>query len=54
MRSPANLPIGISVVNILSNIQEYGIPKTGYWLVVTLRVLFWLYAALTFSIAIGQ
>jgi tellurite resistance protein TehA-like permease len=37
----------ISVVNIFSNIQQYGVPHTGYWLVVTLRVLFWLYAALT-------
>ncbi len=44
----------ISVVNILSNVQQYGVPHTGYWLVVTLRVLFWVYAAVTFCIAIGQ
>lgn len=44
----------ISIVNIFSNIQQYGVPHTGYWLVVTLRVLFWLYAALTLCIATGQ
>ncbi|KAE8453263.1 hypothetical protein EG329_011330 [Mollisiaceae sp. DMI_Dod_QoI] len=44
----------ISISNILSNIQEYGVPHCGYWLTVTLRVLFWIYAALTFSVAVGQ
>jgi C4-dicarboxylate transporter/malic acid transport protein len=44
----------ISVVNIVSNTQQYGVPHTGHWLVVALRVLFWLYAAVTFAIAIGQ
>lgn len=44
----------ISVVNIISNVQEYGVPHTGYWLVVVVRVLFWIYAALTFCTATGQ
>jgi C4-dicarboxylate transporter/malic acid transport protein len=44
----------ISISNILSNIQQYGVPHTGSWLVITIRVLFWLYAAVTFCIAIGQ
>lgn len=44
----------ISIVNILSNMQEYGVPHTGNWLVITMRVLFWTYAACTFSVAVGQ
>ncbi|CZR52264.1 related to C4-dicarboxylate transport protein [Phialocephala subalpina] len=44
----------ISVSNIISNIEEYGVPHCGYWLTVTVRVLFWIYAALTFMIAVGQ
>jgi tellurite resistance protein TehA-like permease len=44
----------ISTVNILSSITIYGIPKTGEWLVVTMRVLFWIYAACTFTVAVGQ
>ncbi len=44
----------ISVCNILSNIQTYGVPRCGYWLVVTMRVLFWVYAVLTFCFAVGQ
>ncbi|PVH75474.1 C4-dicarboxylate transporter/malic acid transporter [Cadophora sp. DSE1049] len=44
----------ISIVNILSQIQIYGVPKCGPWLVVTMRVLFWMYAACTFCVAVGQ
>jgi C4-dicarboxylate transporter/malic acid transport protein len=44
----------ISIVNIISNIQVYGVPHCGYWLIVTLKVFFWIYAALTFSVAVGQ
>jgi C4-dicarboxylate transporter/malic acid transport protein len=44
----------ISISNIISNVQAYGVPKTGYWLVVTLRVLFWMYTAVTFAIGVGQ
>jgi C4-dicarboxylate transporter/malic acid transport protein len=39
---------------LTSNIAVYGIPHTGPWLITTLRVLFWVYAAVTFVIAVGQ
>ena len=44
----------ISIVNILSCTTAYGIPKTGFWLVKTMEILFWIYAALTFMVAVGQ
>jgi C4-dicarboxylate transporter/malic acid transport protein len=44
----------ISISNVLSNIQDYGVPHCGPWLPVTLRVFFWIYVACTFSLAIGQ
>lgn len=44
----------ISIVNVLSNIQVWGVPRTGVWLVVTLRVAFWIYLALVFVVAIAQ
>lgn len=44
----------ISISNILSGITIYGIPKTGEWLVVVMRVLFWTYTACTFLVAVGQ
>jgi C4-dicarboxylate transporter/malic acid transport protein len=44
----------ISVSNMISNIQVYGVPHCGYWLVVTMRVFFWTYAAITFLCAVGQ
>lgn len=44
----------ISIVSILSGMTVYGIPKTGQWFVVTMRVLFWVYTASTFVVAVGQ
>lgn len=44
----------ISIENILSSITIYGIPKTGEWLAVIMRVFFWTYAACTFLVAVGQ
>jgi C4-dicarboxylate transporter/malic acid transport protein len=44
----------ISISNILSNIQDYGVPHCGPWLVVTLRVFFWIYVTCTFLVAVGQ
>lgn len=44
----------ISIANIISNIQIYGRPRTGPWLDSTLRVLFWIYTACTFLVAVGQ
>jgi len=44
----------ISIANIISNIQNYGIPHAGYWLVVVVRILFWAYVACTFLVAVFQ
>jgi C4-dicarboxylate transporter/malic acid transport protein len=44
----------ISIVNILNCTQEYGVPRCGPWLIRTMEVLFWIYAALTFMVAVGQ
>ncbi|KAF4627872.1 hypothetical protein G7Y89_g10281 [Cudoniella acicularis] len=44
----------ISISNIISNVQGYGVPRCGDWLVVTVRVLFWTYLACTFCVAVGQ
>lgn len=44
----------ISVAGLISNIQIYGGPKTGPWLETTLRVMFWIYTACTFLVAVGQ
>jgi len=37
----------LSIANIINNIASYGIPHCGPWLVTVLRVLFWIYTALT-------
>lgn len=44
----------LSLASIISGIARYGIPFCGPWLVTVYRVLFWLYFALTFIIAVGQ
>ncbi|KAI9640556.1 hypothetical protein NHQ30_010854 [Ciborinia camelliae] len=44
----------ISLLSIFANMQEYGVPHCGPWLISTLRVLFWIYTALTFVGAVGQ
>ena len=44
----------ISLANIISNTQIYGVPRCGHWLVVALRIIFWIYAACTFIVAVGQ
>ncbi|KAF2434524.1 C4-dicarboxylate transporter/malic acid transport protein, partial [Tothia fuscella] len=44
----------ISISNVLSNIQDYGVPHCGPWLPVALRVLFWVYLTCTFTTAVGQ
>lgn len=43
----------LASVNILSSTEFYGVPSCGYWLIRTLEVLFWIYAALSFSLALG-
>jgi tellurite resistance protein TehA-like permease len=44
----------ISIVNIQSNIQIYGVPHCRPWLSIALRVLFWIYAACTFLVAVAE
>lgn len=44
----------ISLASIIACIASYGIPETGPWLVITFRVLFWIYYAVTWLVAIIQ
>ncbi|KAL9137835.1 MAG: hypothetical protein Q9175_000969 [Cornicularia normoerica] len=44
----------LTLSTIISCIQKYGYPSTGPWLVVTLRILFWTYVAITFTTAVLQ
>ncbi|KAJ5245952.1 hypothetical protein N7468_000935 [Penicillium chermesinum] len=42
----------LSLASIIAAIARYGIPSCGPWLVVTYRVLFWIYFAVTFCVAV--
>ncbi|KAF4452763.1 hypothetical protein F53441_4475 [Fusarium austroafricanum] len=44
----------LSVATIIANAAAYGIPAAGPWLATTLRVCFWIYAAITLLSAIVQ
>ncbi|KAI0595385.1 voltage-dependent anion channel-domain-containing protein [Biscogniauxia sp. FL1348] len=44
----------LSLASIIAGIARYGIPVCGPWLVTAYRVLFWIYYAVTFIIAVGQ
>lgn len=44
----------LSLASIISCIARYGIPESGPWLIVTYRVLFWLYFAVSFSTGVAQ
>ncbi|KAI1125162.1 voltage-dependent anion channel [Nemania abortiva] len=44
----------LSLASIISGIAKYGIPSCGPWLIVVYRILFWIYFAVTFVIAVGQ
>ncbi|OLN96249.1 Malic acid transport protein 2 [Colletotrichum chlorophyti] len=44
----------LSLAAALSNIQHYGVPRCGPWLVVTLRVCFWVYLVVTFFLSVGM
>lgn len=44
----------VSVSLILSNMQAYGVPNTGPWLVKCILVLFWIYCAIVLIVAVGQ
>lgn len=43
----------LSLASIIGCISRYGIPSCGEWLVVAYRVLFWVYFAVTFCVAVG-
>ncbi|KIY03476.1 uncharacterized protein Z520_00167 [Fonsecaea multimorphosa CBS 102226] len=43
----------LSLASIIAGMALYGIEHTGHWLVVTYRVLFWLYFCCTFIAAVG-
>ena len=44
----------LSCASIIASMARYGIPVTGDWLVVVYRVLFWIYFAVSFLLAVGQ
>ncbi|KPM40874.1 hypothetical protein AK830_g5726 [Neonectria ditissima] len=44
----------LSIATILANTASYGVPSTGPWLPVALRVCFWLYTALSTISAVVQ
>ncbi|ETI27263.1 hypothetical protein G647_09946 [Cladophialophora carrionii CBS 160.54] len=44
----------VSLALIIYSIQAYGVPSCGKWLVTTLEVLFWLYAACVMLVSIFQ
>ncbi|KEF61398.1 uncharacterized protein A1O9_02964 [Exophiala aquamarina CBS 119918] len=44
----------ISVASIIAGMAHYAIPSCGYWLVVVYRVLFWMYFAASFLVAVGM
>lgn len=43
----------LSLASIIAGMSLYGIDSAGHWLVVTYRVLFWTYFAVTFVVAVG-
>ncbi|KAF2648806.1 C4-dicarboxylate transporter/malic acid transport protein-like protein [Lophiostoma macrostomum CBS 122681] len=44
----------VSIALILYCIQQYGVPSSGPWLVKTLEILFWTYAACVLLVAVFQ
>ena len=44
----------LSIPTIIGGMHNYGSASTGSWLTVVERILFWLYIALTFLLAVGQ
>lgn len=43
----------LSLVSIFSGAQIYGAPSCGPWLLVALRVLFWIYVGASFILCVG-
>lgn len=44
----------LSLPTIIGCMQIYGVPSSGPWLIVAVRVLFWLYVACTFLVGVLQ
>ncbi|KAK5044864.1 hypothetical protein LTR84_010402 [Exophiala bonariae] len=44
----------LSAASIIAGLAQYAIPNCGPWLVTVYRVLFWIYFALTFLVAVGM
>ncbi|KDN66312.1 putative C4-dicarboxylate transporter/malic acid transporter [Colletotrichum sublineola] len=44
----------LSLAATLFNIQHYAVPKCGPWLIVALKVCFWLYLGATFFLSVGM
>lgn len=44
----------LAVATIICNIHVYGVPHTGTWLPVVTRVLYWIYTAITYLVAVLQ
>lgn len=44
----------VSIALIIYCIEQYGVPSCGPWLVKTLEILFWLYAAIVMLVAVFQ
>ncbi|KAL9078877.1 MAG: hypothetical protein Q9157_002213 [Trypethelium eluteriae] len=44
----------LSISTILGGMQRYGVPSTGVWLTIALRVLFWIYVVVTFLSSVFQ
>jgi tellurite resistance protein TehA-like permease len=44
----------VSIALILYCMQQYGVPSSGPWLIKTLEILFWLYAACVLLVAVFQ
>lgn len=44
----------LSIAVIICNIEKYGVPHVGHWLRIVQVVLFWVYCACTFLVAITQ
>lgn len=42
----------LALASIIAAIARYGIPSAGPWLVVAYRILFWIYFAVTFCLAV--
>lgn len=52
--SPFLATFFVALVYILNGMQIYGVPATGDWSITVMRVLFWIYLTMSFSIAVLQ